>query len=46
MWTEEVIWGRMATVFISAIVAAIGLWLLFIWGVPNLWELVKPFILR
>lgn len=43
MWSEG-IWEGMVTFFIIAIVAAIGFGMLLMWGLPKLWEMVKPLI--
>jgi hypothetical protein len=43
MWSEG-IWEAMVTFFIVAIVVAVGFGMLLMWGLPKLWELVKPLI--
>lgn len=43
MWSEG-IWEGMVTFFIIVIVAAIGFGMLLMWGLPKIWEMVKPLI--
>lgn len=38
------IWEGMVTFFIVAMIAACGLGALAMWGIPKLWEMIKPLI--
>lgn len=43
MWSNG-IWEGMVAFFFVAIGIAIGFGMLLMWGIPKLWELVKPLI--
>lgn len=43
MWSNG-IWEGMVTFFFIAIGIAVGFGVFLMWGMPKLWELVKPWI--